>query len=152
MEKIREHKDRLELIGTRIRDVRLFFRLKLNEMAEKCGLSVSYLSDIELGKKRPHIDLIMVLAQEFGVDLNYLFLGTGDMFQAKKEQTRKSREFDFSGEIDSLETFYWLMENSNYFNSMMMSCAMKLLLKEEPVIKASIEKKASSKRNAEEND
>ena len=46
--------------------------LSFQELSEKTGLSVSYLSEIEKGKKYPKTDKIMVLADSLNVGYDYL--------------------------------------------------------------------------------
>ena len=44
-------------------------------LAEKLNISRIHLAHIEIGSKAPSIDLMIVLAQFFGVTLDYLVLG-----------------------------------------------------------------------------
>ena len=48
-----------------LRLFRVFHDLKQTEMAERLGISVSYLSEIEKGKKEPSLKLIEKYANEF---------------------------------------------------------------------------------------
>lgn len=51
---------------------RLQLGLNYKELSEKTGLSLSYLNDIEKGKKYPKFDKINALANAFGVSYDYL--------------------------------------------------------------------------------
>ncbi len=57
------------ILGFKIKHLRLKHRISYQELSGKTGLSVSYLNDIEKGKKYPKPDKIQVLAQAF--DLGY---------------------------------------------------------------------------------
>ena len=48
-----------------LRLIRVFHDMKPVELAEKLGISASYLSEIESGKKRPSLDLIEKYAKVF---------------------------------------------------------------------------------------
>jgi len=60
------------IFGLKIRDLRLEKGFSFQELSEKTGLSVSYLSEIEKGKKYPKGDKIMQLADAFGVSYDAL--------------------------------------------------------------------------------
>lgn len=60
------------IFGLKIRDLRLSRGLSFQELSEKTGLSISYLSEIEKGKKYPKGDKIMQLAEAFGVTYDEL--------------------------------------------------------------------------------
>lgn len=49
--------------------------LEEERLAEKLNISRIHLAHIEIGSKAPSIDLMIVLAQFFGVTLDYLVLG-----------------------------------------------------------------------------
>jgi transcriptional regulator with XRE-family HTH domain len=48
-----------------LRLIRVFHDVKQNELAERFGVSKSYISEIESGKKNPSIELIEKYAAEF---------------------------------------------------------------------------------------
>lgn len=50
-----------------LRLIRVFHDLKQNELADKLGISKSYLSEIEKGTKTPSLDIIEKYAKEFRV-------------------------------------------------------------------------------------
>ncbi|MEM7549614.1 MAG: XRE family transcriptional regulator [Bacteroidota bacterium] len=57
------------ILGLKIRDLRLEKRLSFQEVADKSGLSISYLSEIEKGKKYPKGDKILQLSE--ALDTSY---------------------------------------------------------------------------------
>jgi len=60
------------IFGLKISDLRKEKGLSFQELSAKTGLSVSYLSEIEKGKKYPKGDKIMQLAEAFGVTYDEL--------------------------------------------------------------------------------
>ncbi|MEM8892577.1 MAG: helix-turn-helix transcriptional regulator, partial [Bacteroidota bacterium] len=60
------------IFGFKLRYLRQKFGLSYHELAEKTGLSTSYLNDIEKGKKYPKPDKITTLAEAFGLDYDYM--------------------------------------------------------------------------------
>ncbi|MBR3504425.1 MAG: helix-turn-helix transcriptional regulator [Clostridia bacterium] len=66
------------LVGLRIRDVRIQYGYSLEQFAERLEVSVSHLSNIECGRKKPPLALLVRLATEFDASLDYLVLGRQD--------------------------------------------------------------------------
>ena len=60
------------ILGLKVRDLRVDKDLSFQDLAEKTGLSISYLSEIEKGKKYPKGDKILSLAEALGVSYDYL--------------------------------------------------------------------------------
>ena len=65
--------DTIRLIfGLKLRQLRLDQGLSLNEVSKKSGVSISYLNEIEKGKKYPKGTKIATLADALGVEYDYL--------------------------------------------------------------------------------
>jgi len=60
------------IFGFKVRHLRQSLHYSYQELANKTGLSTSYLNDIEKGKRYPKPDKITALAGALGVDYNYL--------------------------------------------------------------------------------
>ncbi|MGQ9799423.1 MAG: helix-turn-helix domain-containing protein, partial [Ignavibacterium sp.] len=60
------------IFGLKIKQLRQEKQLSLNELAEKSSLSVSYLNEIEKGKKYPKTEKIIQLANALGVSYDSL--------------------------------------------------------------------------------
>lgn len=60
------------ILGLKIQQERARKKLSLKELGEICGLSKSYLNEIEKGKKYPKPDKLMILAKALDVDFEYL--------------------------------------------------------------------------------
>ena len=68
----------LLLVGLRLRDVRVQYGYSLEQFAARLSLSASHLSNIECGRKQPPLSLLVKVATEFEVSLDYLVLGRQD--------------------------------------------------------------------------
>lgn len=64
-----------EECGSRIRELRKKANLTQNQMSEDLHISVDHLRSIENGRRIASIDLMVELAELFGVSLDYLILG-----------------------------------------------------------------------------
>lgn len=60
------------IFGLKLRQLRLDQNLSLSEVSKKSGVSVSYLNEIEKGKKYPKGTKIATLADALGVEYDYL--------------------------------------------------------------------------------
>jgi transcriptional regulator with XRE-family HTH domain len=71
---------KLEDIGKRLKTVRERLGFTLEQMNRETGISKSYISDFERGKKIPASKYLFQLCETFNANLNYVFKGKGDMF------------------------------------------------------------------------
>jgi len=62
-------------VGKRIRELRKKKNLKLEDLAQKTGLSLSYISLVERGLKNPSLKALEKIAKAFNVPTSYLFSG-----------------------------------------------------------------------------
>ena len=62
----------LEAVGPRLRELRRQREVTLNDLAEATGISVSTLSRLESGQRRPTLELLLPLARVHGVSLDEL--------------------------------------------------------------------------------
>ncbi len=60
------------IFGLKLKEIRNEKGISYQELREKTGLSLSYLSEIENGKKYPKGDKIMILAKALGVSYDEL--------------------------------------------------------------------------------
>lgn len=63
-------------MGRRIAQRRKAFQLKQKDLAEKIGVSNNHLSDIELGKSSPSLNVFVRICTELDVTPDYLLEGT----------------------------------------------------------------------------
>jgi transcriptional regulator with XRE-family HTH domain len=127
-------------IGKRLIELRKVLGIQQNEMAEKVGMHSSYLCDLENGNKNnPGIGQLYRIAKKYGVSLDYLVMGEGDMFLPGKEGEEK-RIDEFIPSFEGLDDLIWLLKNSNFFKNLMLSQASKLYFDNEKFIKKEIKR------------
>lgn len=59
-------------VGNNLRDLRKDHRYTLRTVSEGTGLSISFLSDIELGRTNPSLESLQKLAQCYAVPISHL--------------------------------------------------------------------------------
>lgn len=69
-----------QLIASRIQQVLAHASLSQKDLAEKLGMSPSYVSEIARGLKRPGTDFFIGLLREVGASVDWLLTGEGSMF------------------------------------------------------------------------
>ncbi|MCC7438919.1 MAG: helix-turn-helix transcriptional regulator [Armatimonadetes bacterium] len=74
-----------EHIGLRFKQVRQVLRLTMVALAERIGTTNGYISQIESGKTLVSIPLLISLKQVFGVNVDWLLTGQGEMFEQRGE-------------------------------------------------------------------
>src|ERR671912_1289201 len=62
----------LDLVGPRLQGIRKRRGVTLTDLAERTGISKSTLSRLENGQRRPSLELLLPLAQAYGVPLDDL--------------------------------------------------------------------------------
>ncbi|WP_300025010.1 helix-turn-helix transcriptional regulator [uncultured Maribacter sp.] len=75
-------------IGNAIKDLRIRQNLKQQQFADKCGLSQSYLSSIEKGRKDPTLSILKQIADGLEIPtpvLVFFALDQEDIDETKKE-------------------------------------------------------------------
>ncbi len=66
------------VLGLKVRSLRLNKNLSYQQLSDATGLAISYLHDIENGKKYPKANKILSLAKALGVEYDFLVSLTGD--------------------------------------------------------------------------
>src|SRR5713101_3530901 len=62
-------------LGQRIRVLREALSFTQEELAEKAGISVSFVSMIERGERTPHVETLVAISDALGITVSPLFLG-----------------------------------------------------------------------------
>ena len=85
----------LQAVGPRLRQLRLEREATLGDLAEETGISVSTLSRLESGQRKPTLELLLPLARAHRVALDELVDApeTGDPRVRSKPVTRHGRTF-----------------------------------------------------------
>ncbi len=126
-------------IGQRVVAIRKQMRLQQKEMASDLNIAASYLCEIEIGRAKPNIELLIKMASLYNVNLNYLVMGTGKMVLGPGHKM-EDEGFDIDNGIESMEELLWLMDNSKFFRSTIRSLANKTIISEGEIIKKSLQK------------
>jgi transcriptional regulator with XRE-family HTH domain len=79
-------------IGQRIRNIRSNKRLTLNALAERTGISKSYLSQVENAKREPSIDTLTKVAYALGVEAPFLMTGVESIVEQNTITTVRKDE------------------------------------------------------------
>ncbi|MFM8331343.1 MAG: helix-turn-helix domain-containing protein [Candidatus Methylumidiphilus sp.] len=82
-------------LGEALRLVRSFHDMNQIELAQRLGISRSYLSELESGKKTPSLDLLDNYAKTFEIPTSYLLmfcetLDKGNVSQFRSAATEKA--------------------------------------------------------------
>lgn len=65
----------MESIAERIKVIRKNYKMNQKKFSEQIGISQASLSDIEKGKTRPSIDLVILLSKQYGVSTDWILTG-----------------------------------------------------------------------------
>lgn len=82
-------KEKSELLiemGQRIHIIRKEINLTQIELASAAEISLTALSETESGRIEPPFDLILFLADNYNVSLNYLIVGESPMFKEREKK------------------------------------------------------------------
>ncbi len=74
----------LLLFGLRLKDVRIQFGFSLEELSKRLGVSAAHLCNLECGRREPSFSLLVQIAEDLNLSLDYLVLGRPD---AMREST-----------------------------------------------------------------
>jgi len=92
---------KFEEMGKRARIVRRELGLTLQQMAEETGISRSYLSDFENGKRSVTAKYLKYLAENHNVNLNYIFFPDERVFRVNEKEELNGL-FDFEPNLRDL--------------------------------------------------
>ncbi|TAK37904.1 MAG: XRE family transcriptional regulator [Lysobacteraceae bacterium] len=73
------------MFGEALRLVRSFHEVNQSDLAEALGISRSYLSEVESGKKTPSLDLLQRYAEHFDIPLSSLVLFSEHAGESEKD-------------------------------------------------------------------
>lgn len=147
--------DSIAALGQRVKDIRTALKMSQKKLSEVLGISHNYISDIERGNANPGPEFFFKLFRELNIDLNYVFMGIGDMFYEGEEksgevQSLSLEEFDFTEDIDRIEQVAWLMVNSKHFKNVILGMASQIVLADEKLIKESIRRTRQKKTGSQD--
>lgn len=89
--------------GARIKTARVKLGFTLEGMSRETKVSLSYISDFERGKKLPSTKYLFKLQEKYGVSIDYIFTGEGEMFLKSRERNNALMDFGpYQRDIDEL--------------------------------------------------
>ena len=100
-------------IGRRVRDLRQANRATQAQFAERLGISVSYLNQIENNQRPVSAGVLLALAEKFRIDLAELSGGEGDRLVSALSETLTDSLFD--GYTPSLQELKLVTQNAPGF-------------------------------------
>lgn len=108
-------------IGKRLKEVRKIISGKLREMSEISGFRISTISEMEAARNKPNTEYLLLLAEKFNVNLNWIYTGKGAMFLPDFELN-----FDFGRDSESILEMIYLVENCEFVRFEILSHYIKL--------------------------
>lgn len=91
------------MIGTALKIIRRFHNIKQNDFALKTGLSPSYVSEIENGKKEPTLEIIQKYSEFFGIPASSILFFSEEM---KNQKAGEKMRVKSAGKI--LQILEWI--------------------------------------------
>ncbi|HUQ61866.1 helix-turn-helix transcriptional regulator [Lentzea sp.] len=85
-----------EALGRKLRETREELGERLVDVADRAGISVQYLSEIERGRKEPSSEMIAAVAGALGVDLADLLVGIAGLVRRHGAYVRSAGHFQTS--------------------------------------------------------
>jgi transcriptional regulator with XRE-family HTH domain len=102
-------------IGKRIKNIRTALNLTQKTFAEKFNISKSSLSELENGKHKPGLDMVVSIAKEYDVNLYYLLMGEGEMF-ISPEILSITRIKEYALNPEHVQDFFTTFKNQPLFS------------------------------------
>ena len=93
----------LQRLGANIKRLREINSMKQAWLAHRLGVSVQYMSALENGKRKPSLDMLVMLARELGATTDEL-LGIGPVSSNIEERSLTKKVGDLFGDLSPAET------------------------------------------------
>ncbi|WP_350334408.1 helix-turn-helix transcriptional regulator [Coralliovum pocilloporae] len=78
------------MLSEALRLIRVFHDMKQQEVADKLGLSKSYVSELENGKKAPSVEVIQKYSEAFGIPASSILFFSENLGNPSKAKKAKS--------------------------------------------------------------
>lgn len=91
------------MLGEALRLIRVFHDRKINELAQEIGLSPSYISEIENGRKTPSLETIEKYAKYFNTSRGAIMFFADDIKKDKKKSFRTATRSNFIKFLQHIE-------------------------------------------------
>jgi len=130
--------DYLEDIGARLKSIRKHLDWTQEEIGTAVGLSVSAISEMEKGSKRPHQTYLLFLAHKFQINVSWILTGRGGMFFTDLEG-----DYNFGNDRQQIKEILYLMEQSSYIRFKMIAYYWELKAENKTIFESISEKMPS---------
>lgn len=127
--------------GSRVRKIREALHLLQTEFAANINMHSSYLSEIENGTRKVGQKIILKIAAAYNVNLNWLLMGKGTMFNDVDDQKVDLKWQDFGDQAQDMKELVEFCSKSKLVRLHVTAYTKKFLLKYEELIKKDINKK-----------
>ncbi|MCU0286492.1 MAG: helix-turn-helix domain-containing protein [Acidobacteria bacterium] len=140
----------LQAVGSRIKAIRKKLQLMQRDFVKIVNITMSTLSDIETGKKRPGSEMLFILSDVYQVNLHYILHGEGEMFRTGKEVSGITIADNIFGEYtDDFKEILWYMQHSLLFRAAVIVFGKDYLLRNELLIERDIRRKEEKNKEME---
>lgn len=124
--------------GQRLKHFRNSQKITISELSAKTGLSKGMISETETGKNKPSPNLMLALLNIYGLNLNWLLTGEGDMFVQETEG--RPNETKNYGELnDEIHELLWHLEHALVVKLAVVGFFLEYMHQNEDIIKKSKE-------------
>ena len=96
-------------IGSKIITLRKKFNISQSELAKRVDVSRTIIGNYERNENTPSIDILLKIAKEFNVSVDYL-IGEGELSSYDKEVLKRINDIEHLPEEDKQHVFY-LIDN-----------------------------------------
>ena len=134
------NENKTDSFGSRVRRIRESLHLFQTDFAAKINMHSSYLSEIETGHRKVGQKIILKIASQFNVNLNWLLMGKGPMFIPEDEPQDNLKWEDFGEQVQDMKELFEFCKNSKLVRLHITAYTKKFLLKYEELIKKDINK------------
>ena len=138
-----KHEANEETFGSRVRKVRESLHLLQTEFAAKIDMHSSYLSEIENGTRKVGQKIILKIASAYNINLNWLLMGNGTMFNEVEEPRVDLKWQDFGDQSQDMKELVEYCLKSKLVRLHVTAYTKKFLLKYEGLINKDIDKDRS---------
>lgn len=112
---IRQHKKPImvtkNIISSNFKNLRKEINISQKEFSQKIEVPVTTISKYERGETRPSVEILTRLGDIFGVNINWLLTGQGEMFLTKTEKEEEKEEEKPALKEKMIEMFDTLTED-----------------------------------------
>ncbi len=128
-------------IGKRLKAIRKVLGFMQKDFVKIVNITMSTLSDIETGKKRPGSEMLFILSDQYRVNLHYLLHGEGEMFRLETPLSGIAiAEGIFGDYTEDVKELLWYMQHSRLARGAIVAMAKEYCFRNEILLKKEIQK------------